>query len=331
MASLFLTNKFSGKDTVELIQKARRAGTQGVEEWERLGGGGKHLKNAHRDIMRALLKGKDSPEPYWAPIALWNRDADVLETHDMPSLLPHEFFAQVVAKEGVESLQRVNPAVSTLMDQFCDKLGLDKKKFIPLGLHVDGVPCQKWKSIEVISWDFLGSPGSERILAAVMDAGFLCQCGQCSGRHTFDQVLEVLCWSFRCIVMGHYPASRHDKSPWQPHDKCRVPLAGKPLGGHGGLLQFRGDWACIKQIFSFPGWQNKSICWRCAASKEGPNAFTNFGLDGAWRTNRYTERQFWSSFRDQGLVPSPLFRLPGFTLDHITIDVLHALDLGGDS
>ena len=36
----------------------------------------------------------------------------------------------------------------------------------------------------------------------------------------------------------------------------------------GGLMQIRGDWAYYKQIFSFPAWANKKICWRCGAGKE---------------------------------------------------------------
>ena len=50
------TSSVSGLETLTLTQKAKDAGTPGLESWSRLGGGGKHPQNAHRDLLRALLK-----------------------------------------------------------------------------------------------------------------------------------------------------------------------------------------------------------------------------------------------------------------------------------
>ena len=75
VGNLFLNNKFSGLETLTLMQKAKDAGTPGLESWSRLGGGGKHPQNAHRDLLRALLKKKDGPNLYWANIPLWDQDS----------------------------------------------------------------------------------------------------------------------------------------------------------------------------------------------------------------------------------------------------------------
>ena len=66
-----------------------------------------------------------------------------------------------------------------------------------IGLHGDGVPFTKKKSVEVFSWNFVAEPDADRFLATVIEKEFLCQCGSCHGRHTTDKVLELLCWSFR--------------------------------------------------------------------------------------------------------------------------------------
>ena len=69
-----------------------------------------------------------------------------------------------------------------------------KKK---IGLHGDGVPHTRKKTVEVFSWNFVAEPDADRFLATLIEKEFLCQCGTCHGRHTTDKVLELLCWSFR--------------------------------------------------------------------------------------------------------------------------------------
>ena len=57
VARLFLMNKFSGPETVELVVKAHAAGAQGVRAMRKAGAQGKHPQNAKRDLMRTLLTG----------------------------------------------------------------------------------------------------------------------------------------------------------------------------------------------------------------------------------------------------------------------------------
>ena len=332
VGNLFLNNKFSGLETLTLMQKAKDAGTPGLESWSRLGGGGKHPQNAHRDLLRALLKKKDGPNLYWANIPLWDQDSSTSVLEPLPFLLPHEVFAHYMKSRPLKDVRSdLDPCLSKLIEDYCHKLKLESSTFVPLGLHADGVPHQKRKTIEVFHWNFLGeantSPSLSRILATVVESSFACQCG-CQGRHTLDAIMEVLCWSFRSIITGSFPKTRHDGSAFTSQEKQRSTLVG-PLGAHGGILQVRGDWSYYKRLFSFPGWQSKRICWRCAASREGDACpYTVFGEEAAWRSQRYSAVDFWKEYHKQVKDPSPLFQLPGFSLDFIAIDILHALDLG---
>ena len=108
--------------------------------------------------------------------------------------------------------------------------------------------------------------------------------------------------------------------------KNRVNRKGS-FGVHGSLVQCRGDWAWFKQLFSFPSWSGKEICWLCRANRSDKD-FTAFGLKAAWRKHRYTQREFFTQQRLQGIMPSPLFNCPNFQLNMVCVDILHTLDLG---
>ena len=71
----------------------------------------------------------------------------------------------------------------------------------------------------------------------------------------------------------------------------------------------------------------EQICWRCLAGTE-EYPWTDFGLKAAWRRHRCNAAQFFRRQREAGIEPSVLFSLPGFQLLMVTIDVLHACDLG---
>ena len=97
--------------------------------------------------------------------------------------------------------QDLDPELDKLLRATCRKLGLDPEAVTAVGLHGDGVPHQKRKSIEVMSWNLLGKGLSERYLFSVVEKSFCCNCG-CSGRHTLEKLLEVFAWSMKCLVHG---------------------------------------------------------------------------------------------------------------------------------
>eukprot|EP00969_Alexandrium_andersonii_P161263 7126254-Alexandrium_andersonii.AAC.1 len=86
-------------------------------------------------------------------------------------------------------------------------------------------------------------------------------------------------WSFMLLFEGQWPSCRHDGSPWQASDSSRSSKTG-PLGFYACLLQLRGDWAWLKQVFGFPSWSGKDICWRCSAGQAHP--WKDFSLAASW-------------------------------------------------
>ena len=170
---------------------------------------------------------------------------------------------------------------------------------------------------------------------------YFCACG-CSGRHTFDAIMQVFVWSVNTCFDGTWPLKRHDGSDFnsftkaqlktlghsksrQRSEKWRLPKRGVPLGFKAMLQQCRGDWMWYKELFSFPSWKATRICWKCEATQEN---YKNFKNNAPWRKNRLTPLRFFANMRSQGFEPSPLFSAIGFTLCMVMIDVLHCMDLG---
>ena len=81
----------------------------------------------------------------------------------------------------------------------------------------------------------------------------------------------------------------------------------------------------FKGIFGFAGWAGHNICWRWSATQDN---FRDFGENADWRFDRYSTIQFLTMSIANGVATSALFGIPGFDLDMIVVDVLHALDLG---
>ena len=65
-----------------------------------------------------------------------------------------------------------------------------------------------------------------------------------------------------------------------------------------------------------------------ATKADGARPFLDFKLDAKWRSSRRTYPNLLAHLRESGHALIPLFSLPGFRADMITIDLLHTLDLG---
>ena len=327
VSNLFLKNDFSGAMVQRVCASAAQAGAKEVNDLGRAGHSGARMGNAPRDLLRTILKDKKGmPALYMALIPLHNTTTEEIEETMFPFILPHEVLAKIIAKKPLCELKGgLEPELKNELGKSCGDLGLDADQVLPLGLHGDGVPHQKQGTTECFSWNIASLPHMERILAAVVDKRGCCKCG-CGGRHTTDRILEVLCWSFRCLVAGKYPDTRHDGTPWNDSDKTRAKLTGD-IGARGMLCQVRGDWSWYKQMFNFPSWSSASICWRCKANNTDL-PWTDCTASAKWRQNRLTDKSFFNQMRLDGIEPCPLFKLPGFRLAFVGIDVLHCCDLG---
>ena len=328
VANLYLRNKMSAEQTGRLVRKANAAGAQGVESLTASTGKRSDLKNAQRGLMRNLIKKSEMPEPYWEEIPVAKEPGSKeMKMVWLPFLLIHEVIRIFMKRVDVSEMAEFEDLTMEKKRKIlCEAWGADLESFIPIGFHMDGVPHQKNRTVEVISWNCCANPMWERFLFGCCEKAYLCGCG-CFGRHTIDAILEVYVWSLRVLELGFYPECRRDGSPWRKSDKYRMRLKGE-LGFSGGLFQIRGDWACYKQIFGFKGWASESICWKCWANKS-TMPYTDFKKSAKWRKKRHKNlKELIKRLDEEGATVSPLFGVNGMEIGYITIDVLHALDLG---
>ena len=204
-----------------------------------------------------------------------------------------------------------------------------------LGLHADGATytssmrAGQSKSVVVGSVNVISASDprrrGRRHLLFVISKDRLCDCG-CSGYHTYQAIFGVLAWNMTFLSRGELPRQRHDGSPWTAHDRRHRLQEGSH---RAALLQLRGDWEWMSQCFRFPTATQERFCWMCEAHQsDGPCCFHDVTRAAPHRATLIDHRAFIESCAAAGQEPSTLFRCPGLKLQHVTVDSMHAGDLG---
>ena len=149
IARLYLKNTFNAHQVQQLLEKSEAAGAQGVADVASASKRGSIPKNTSRDLMRKLLKSVTAPPVYWADVPLHETKGSTT-TCRLPVLLPHEMFASIMARDSNLSRfedQRLQHLLQLPTD-FCNAMRLAEREAAIIGVHGDGVPHQRVKSVE---------------------------------------------------------------------------------------------------------------------------------------------------------------------------------------
>ena len=320
LADLFLSNEVSGARAASMFEDASVANPRHVKDLAKV-----NKVHATRDLRRKLAKRSQWPQLYYAPVRVYDKTLDAQVTVQLPMLLPHELIGRLadvgsrealLSREGLslETLQHVRTAAL--------ELGLDEKEVLPVGLWGDGVPFNwdRSESLEIISINLPGAGGQLRLPITAIPKKYIIK------ETTWDDVFKVVSWSFRCLLSGEYPSTRHDNKPFGAGEKKRNQLKGTPIGVIGLLAEVRGDWAFFKEAFRFPGWaENEGCCYRCRATKGN---IRSVGVDAIWRNTVLSSHEFMIRLLQLGRTISTLFGSPCLKSTAFLIDWLHAVDLG---
>ena len=206
--------------------------------------------NVSRSLRRGLLKNKLWPTDYKAFIRVHNTRTDEEDAQLCSFLLPHELIFALQKHGDLGRLLDKSGLDSTSLKLLQERETWAGGSLLGLGLWTDGVPCNwdRSESVEVVSLSLPGQVGKYKNLRIPLVAIPRKQVGP----NTFDDIFEVLAWSFHCCSVGVHPQCRHDDLPWNLSDASRKKVAGHPLHVRGCLLQFRGDWKCYAEVFKFP-------------------------------------------------------------------------------
>jgi len=258
-----------------------------------------------------------------------NKGTGEEEVHDCPVLLPHEVLGWYIQNNDNRlALWTAKPehSIFRAARAWCDSFEVDLMKFIPLGVHGDGVPfASKMRdSLECISYNIITDVSGVRILYTTFPKSWS------AGKETWDALFRVFAWSMRHLMMGCCPRMREDGGAWKSTDAARASASGQALGFHAAVLQIRGDWAFYKEVFAFPHWKAKQCCWKCFA-KNSPGEVGDFRdatANAPWRSMRISGHDFMRLQMAEGISPSCLFSCPGTTVDMVMVDWLHTMDQG---
>ena len=301
----------------------------------------KNASNAVLMAAREFMKSESQVNPYMM----------VLDPADLSFLLemylPHEIFQRAVAKEPLgkfclpaDAFVAGEPLASLLLEwkdhpdvQFARPV----EEVAMMGFHCDGVTytsssaAGKQKSVLVASLNIVSGDDEvrhRRFPLFCLRKERLCKCG-CGGFCTTQRVFDVLAWSFRVLLSGRNPALRHDSSVFTEYDTAARAKPGEVIP-HAALLQVRGDWEGLMQIFRLRAPKQSEFCWACDASSDPASAmsFHNFAADAPHRGTCFSHRDYLQRCVAEGGQPSNLFRAPGMQLKHVIVDSMHAADLG---
>ena len=148
-----------------------------------------------------------------------------------------------------------------------EAMALEGASFVGFGLRMDGVPCNwdRTKSAETVSIDLPGITREWRNLHVPVCA----IPHEWMGPNTWDDIMEVIAWSFRHMYHGTHPSKRHDESLFTGTKPQRRKNRGKALKWNAVLTEGRGDWKAFAETFHLPKWNHKTgICWSCTCKLE---------------------------------------------------------------
>jgi hypothetical protein len=263
---------------------------------------------------------------------------------DLEVFLPHEIYPNLVEKHGLADLCLHESEVDTptglgaLLREWAAHPDVqvtdDRGRIGILGFHSDGTSYTTTlraggsKGVMAASLNIVSAQSFE--LRNIRQPLFvLTKARTCEHAYeSFQAIMTVLAWSFECLASGMSPSARHDGSAWTPHDTEHRIQNNMPLP-RAALLQVRGDWENMEQMFRVRSVKSDVFCWMCDATlSSGQDCFLDFREEAHHRRTLITHQDYLLNCAVHGDVPSNLFASPGLELKHLTVDCMHAGDLG---
>jgi len=182
-------------------------------------------------------------------------------------MLPHEL-VHTLGRFGRVDVLRQKDQLDPLSLAHIQKIESDvKKPMVPLGIWGDGVPCNwdRSASIDCVSLNMPGLGGKWKNLRLPVT----CLNHKQVIYETWIDIMTVITWSLTWAGMGVHPIARHDDTPFLPSDHKRLKAAGSPMISSAALVEVRGDWKFMGEVFSFPKHNTAAgLCWNCRCTPD---------------------------------------------------------------
>ena len=278
LVDCFLANDLSAKRTARIMKNAQAAGAEGLKDLQF-----KNSKNVSRDMLRKIFRNTKWPSPYEFQATAFKEAENKCEQQTMSILLPHEFLFALLRVNDPEVLiakqEEILPDRPDLIAHMSSvaSLGFRRDDTILAGLWVDAVAVpfnsDRSRSLQVMTLSLCGHQ-SLRIPLCSSSKDMTAK------QQTFEDIFEVVAWSFRVLLNGTMPDCRHDGAPFGLTDAYRRKHQGKTVQLKACLAEMRSDWAGYKEVLDFPSWSSKGhICWRCNCQRDSLKRFEDDTLE----------------------------------------------------
>ena len=227
------------------MKNAQAAGAEGLKDLQF-----RKNRNVSRDMMRRFFRNTKWPSPYEFQATAFKEAENKCEQQTLSILLPRDFLFALLKVNDPELLiakqEVILPDRPDLLAHLL-KVGFPREATILAGLWVDAVPFNSdSQSLETLTLSLCGHQ-SLRIPLVAFPKDMRAK-GQ-----TYEDIFEVVAWSFRVLLSGTMPSARHDGSAFNSTDAYRRKQQGKTVALKASLSEM-----------SFPSWSSKGfICWRC--------------------------------------------------------------------
>lgn len=331
--------KLSANDVQDLAHCAKLAGLTDpeIDELAALGCSGHSPSHCHRDLVNKFCKNlscvpefstitvpyidnKGSNEPVWG-------DMSIIFPHDWMSTLSNapetaDLFvdsfgcAKTLAKFWNEQNATDNPK---LKNHPVLQVPGFRKKTRPVTMHADGAQFQDRGSLTTLSVAGLlddSAPVDKNLLVAAVPK----ECCAPGPEGTWPTIWKHVVWSYVALFSGIHPFEDADGNKFDP-DSSRGRLAGTAIMKDGGiavLWAFLADLDYFQKDLGLAAHASHSPCFLCQGNKT-TIPYNDFGINALWKNTSPT-------------LPGTdhvIMRVPGMTLWHFALDMLHVLEYGG--
>ena len=318
----------SARQVQEYAAGAEAQGAGGLERMARAGAHGERPSNIQRTLLSLFGKPAGAPNIDWVEIP-----TSTSPRAPHPVIWPHKMFQSLFHnRKDWWGRYMTGPVGQTLeywqsvkhLDFVTKHPALPERAWpstIPIGMHGDAGAFNKQESLLVLSWNSLLGHGITRRKRFVFTFVKKSECTP----ETISFLMRMFAWSVNAMLSGKEPLRDWCDRPWS---RTEEELAS---GWKACLCQIRGDWQWYCELFAFPNWNGaERMCWMCLASASvAAFVFKKCGPAAGWRATEITHEDYVANIAATGATLPALFQyVIGLRLECVTIDALHALDLG---
>jgi hypothetical protein len=331
----------SAADVQEFSLAAKQSGADSAEirKLASIGSFGVNKQNCHRDLIRYVCPSTACvPEPTAIQVPYFDNkgSSDVALLCEMQCILPLDWIDTMASSPETKDLFQLDFCPREDLQRFWMSQDLernpkfknhpilekeDASKGIPVTFHSDGAQFQDRGSLTILSIAPLlskAAPVDKNLLVAVCPK----DCCVPGPQGTWASIWQWVVWSMTWLFRGVHPNADPFGKVFEK-DTYRGKKAGKPILPQGMFIflwAFPADMEFLMNDLGLPRHAAEYPCGWCQGNKSDV-PYNDFRLAALWK----------NTVPKSPPTDHVIMQIPGMTVWHFALDMLHVMELGGTS